>query len=141
MMRPIGRFLASLFSAGLMLCLASCGDAQRTYPVRGKVLFRDKPADGAVVTLVRLGENDAKSGRPSAVVRPDGTFRLSTHGTFDGAPTGAYAVTIIYLSPEKKVDDQNAGPDLLRGKYSNAASPLRVEINPMDNELEPFLLR
>ncbi len=71
-----------------------------------------------------------------------GRFRLSTGGTFDGAPAGSYAVTIIYLSPETKVDDQNAGPDLLKGKYRAAATtPLRVEIKAGDNELDPFELR
>src|SRR5262245_59067720 len=102
----------------LLLCLASCGDPKRPHPVSGQVFFRDKPAEGAVVTFVPEGNDDAKAARPAGVVGPDGGFRLSTRGTFDGAPVGRYAVTIFYLSPEKKVDGQNVGPDLLQGRYS-----------------------
>src|SRR5436309_1736724 len=129
MIHSIKRVLTSCLIAAIVLSLVSCGDAKRPYPVSGKVLFREEPAEGAVVTFVPLDANDAKSFRPSAVVRPDGTFRLSTRGTFDGAPTGSYAVTIIYLSPVKMVDDQNAGPDLLEGRYSDPkTTPLRAEV-------------
>jgi hypothetical protein len=123
----------------LILLCTSCGDAQRPHPARGQVMFRNKPAEGAVVTLVPA---DAKGARPAGVVAPDGSFRLSTRGTFDGAPVGKYAVTIFYLSPETKKDDQNAGPDLLQGRYRDpATTPLKVEIKPEDNVLEPFLLK
>lgn len=139
---PTARLLAVCFGAALLLSLAACADANRSHPVSGLVLFRGKPAEGAIITFVPRTDDNVKNFRPSAIVRPDGSFRLSTRGTFDGAPAGAYAVTIIYPSPEAKVDDQNAGPDLLQGKYRDAGTtPLRAEIKPGDNDLEPFVLR
>jgi len=91
--------------------------------------------------LVPLDDNDAKMPRPGAQVKRNGSFQLSTYASYDGAPAGRYAVTIVYPSPEKKVDGENAGPDLLRGRYGDAkTTPLRVEIKEGTNEMEPFNL-
>src|SRR5262245_45877792 len=125
------RCLILALLGGLILSLASCGrgDRRPVYTVSGKVFFRGKPAEGAQVTLVPLNDNDAKTSHPGGQVRKNGSFRLSTYLSYDGAPAGRYAVRIIYRSPEKKVDDENAGPDLLRGKYGDPRkTPLRVEI-------------
>jgi hypothetical protein len=112
------------------------------YPSSGKVFFKGKPAEGAQVTLIPLDDNDAKTPWPGAQVRRNGAFRLSTYASYDGAPAGHYAVTIIYRSPEQKVDDENRGPDLLRGKYSDPkTTPLRIEIEERTNELGPFNLK
>ena len=79
--------------------------------------------------------------RPGAQVKRNGSFRLSTYASHDGAPAGRYAVSIVYRSPEKLVDGENAGPDLLRGRYGDPkTTPLRVEIKEDTNELEPFYL-
>ena len=117
------------------------GAADPPQPVRGKVLFQGKPAPGAVVTLVsRSGGAPAK--QYSGVVGQDGTFKISGRGTFDGAPAGRYGVTIFDPSAEKQVDGQNAGPDLLKGKYADSkTTPLKVEVKPGENELEPFHLK
>lgn len=126
----------------LAMGLASCGrgDRKAVYPVRGKVFFKGRAAEGAWVTLVPL-DGDANVPRPGAQVKRNGSFRLSTYANYDGAPAGRYAVTIVYRSPEKKVDGDNAGPDLLRGRYADAkTTPLRVEIKDGPNDLEPFNL-
>jgi hypothetical protein len=130
--------------AGLVLSLAGCTKSDRpsVYPVNGKVFYKGKPAEGAYLTLVPLDENAAGRPRPGALVKKDGSFRLSTYTSHDGAPAGRYAATIIYRSPEKKIDDENAGPDLLRGRYSDPkTSLLHVEIKEGTNELEPFNLK
>lgn len=125
----------------LVLAMASCSPSNPPQPVHGQVFFRDRPAEGAVVTLVPQSENP-QAPRPSGIVGKDGAFKLSTAGAFDGAPVGKYAVTIFYLSPEKRVDDQNAGPDLLQGRYRDPrTTPLKVEIKHGANELEPFRLK
>ncbi len=129
---------------GLLLAAASCdhGAGEPTYPVRGRVLFRGKPAEGARVTLVPRDRTGPQAPRPTAAVERDGTFRLSTRLAYDGAPAGRYAVTIVYLSPAKKVDDENAGPDLLRGKYRDPrTTPLTADVKPGDNELPVFHLK
>src|SRR5271163_4500577 len=110
MMRP-GRFASLLLACGLLL-LASCrADPNRPHPVSGKVFFQKQPAHGALVTFVPLSNNDSKAARATATVDKDGGFRLTTRRAYDGAAAGFYAVTIVYLSPETMVEEQNAGPD------------------------------
>jgi len=143
MMPRFVRCLVFGLLVGLAVGLASCGQGDRkaVYPVSGKVFFKGKPAEGAQVTLVPLDDNDAKMPRPGAQVKRNGSFRLSTYASYDGAPAGRYAVTIVYRSPETKVDGENAGPDLLRGSYGDPkTTPLQVEIKNGTNELEPFNL-
>ncbi|MGO8748111.1 MAG: hypothetical protein ACLQNE_19225 [Thermoguttaceae bacterium] len=134
---------AALFT-GLMLQFASCGRGGHApaYPVTGKVLFKGKPAEGAQVTFIGLDEKDPKSPKPGAQVKKNGVFRLSTFLSYDGAPAGRYAVTVVYRSPLRKVNDENTGPDLLRGRYADAkTTPLKAEIKTGNNELEPFDLQ
>lgn len=131
-----------VFLYGLaVLSLASCGKCDRkpVYSVTGKVFFRGQPAAGARVTLIPLEDYDPGTPRPGAQVKKDGSFRLSTYRSYDGAPEGSYAVTIVYRSPIRKEDDENRGPDLLQGKYSDPKkTPLRVVIKAASNELAPF---
>lgn len=126
---------------GLALgCVAGCRDPQPPQPVRGAVFFRGKPAEGAVVTLQSQEEGTAVR-RFAGIAGADGVFRISSRGAFDGVPAGRYSVTIFYLSPEKKADGQNAGPDLLKGKYADAkTTPLQIEVKAGENELPPFRL-
>jgi hypothetical protein len=142
-MIPLGRRALILVSAALIVSLTSCkADPNRPHPVSGKVLFQEQPATGALVTFVPTSNTDPKAPRPTATVDKNGNFKLTTRLSYDGAPAGQYAVTIIYLSPEKMVDDQNAGPDLLEGRYANpATTPLRATIKAGKNELEPFNLQ
>jgi hypothetical protein len=127
-----------------VLSLASCsqGGRKSVYSASGKVFFRGQPAQGALVTLIPLEDDDSGTPRPGAQVKKDGSFRLSTYRSYDGAPAGSYAVAIVYRSPIRKVDDENAGPDLLQGKYSDPKkTPLRVVIQEGPNELTPFDLK
>jgi hypothetical protein len=132
-----------LLFAGALLLLASCrADPQRPHPVSGKVFFQKQPAHGAIVTFVLLSAADAKAPRPTAMVGKDGSFELTTRRARDGAPAGHYAVTIVYPSSETIVEDQNAGPDLLEGRYADPkTTPLHAEVKPGKNELEPFDLK
>ena len=78
----------------------------------------------------------------AAEVGRDGAFRLSTYASYDGAPPGRYAVLIVYPSPAQKIDGENAGPDLLQGRYADPkTTPLRAEIKEGTNDLEPFNVR
>jgi hypothetical protein len=119
--------------------ICGCRGEPPPQPVRGSVFYRGKPAEGAVVTFVALESESNPPKRFAAIAGADGSFRVSSRGVHDGIPVGTYAIAVFYLSPEKKADGLNAGPDLLKGKYSDAkTSSLRAELKPGENELPPF---
>jgi hypothetical protein len=126
--------------SGLALGLASCGKNGRlpVCPTQGKAFVRGRPAAGAHVTFHPPGD---AGPRPTARVDGDGSFRLSTYLSHDGAPPGRYAVTVVWPSPERRVDQESAGPDLLRGKYADPrTTPLAAEVQAGTNDLTPFEL-
>jgi serine/threonine-protein phosphatase CPPED1 len=93
-----------------------------THPAGGFVYFEGTPIPGAVVTFTK-----AKGASATGVVEADGSFKLSTYQAFDGAPAGAYQVTIT------------AGKSAVKGlpaKYATAAkSELRATIQAGKNEI------
>ncbi|MGV3485973.1 MAG: hypothetical protein ACO1RT_16275 [Planctomycetaceae bacterium] len=80
-----------------LVCQGCGGDDWRsaTYPAQGQVLINGAAPAGAVVELHAAGEKpDSRNSRPWAVVQDDGSYRLTTYTTGDGAPPGQYAVTV-----------------------------------------------
>jgi hypothetical protein len=115
------------------------------YSVSGKVLVDGEPATRAEITLHPLDplhKKDDKTVRPFAVVDPDGSFRLSTYETCDGAPAGEYAVTVVWPSfTTDPLGEETPGPDRLRKRYADARrSAFRATIREGDNQLPPFEL-
>ncbi len=143
-MNSLPRFCLTLLLIGLILGPAGCRRAEHepVYPVVGKVFYKGKPAEWARVTLYPMDDGDPKRRRPGGQVDNSGEFRLSTYASFDGAPAGRYAVTIVYPSPARKENGENIGPDLLQGRYADPkTTPLSVEIKEGTNTLEPFNLK
>jgi hypothetical protein len=135
------KLLLPTLVVGLGLGLSACrpSDRKPVYPATGRVFCQGKPAEGASVALVPLDDDNPKARRPGAQVQQDGSFRLSTYDSYDGAPAGRYAVTIVYPSPAKKENGENVGPDLLQGRYADPkTTPLTVELKAETNTLEPF---
>ena len=140
-MNRCSKFILLTLMGGLTLGPAACrrSDPRAVYPVSGAVFYNGKPAEGAQVTFVPRDQNDPKTPQPGAQVRRNGSFRLNTYASYDGAPAGHYAVTIIYRSPERKENDENVGPDLLRGRYADPkTTPLAAEVTAEKNDLAPF---
>src|SRR5437762_400437 len=114
----------------LSLLVLSCSSQTKhaeLYPVRGKVLFNDKPAAGVQLTLHADGKPESHSGATS---ESDGTFTVTTDGA-PGAPTGDYTVTMLWMQ-EKPPPDLKKGEtismslvsdpvDRLKGKYNAPA--------------------
>ena len=140
----LARFLPLAIAAlALAFGAVSCrqGSHERLYPTTGKVFYKGKPTEGAQVTFVSLTDHDAKKPKPGGQVGSNGVFRLSTYASYDGAPPGRYAVLIVYPSPDRKIDGEIAGPDLLQGRYADPkTTPLAAEIKEETNNLEPFNL-
>src|SRR5436309_2599834 len=81
----------------LTLCtLTGCGNEERVplCPVAGKLFVAGMPAGNANIYFYPCDPGQQRV--PVAVTAPDGTFRLTTICSGDGAPEGHYAVTVVW---------------------------------------------
>jgi hypothetical protein len=126
--------------------LSCSGSGGKLNPVEGKVLYKDKPLKGAVLTFHPKGANDVTTVRPVGMTREDGTFTLTT-GQKEGAPAGEYVVTLLCpeeVNPSKKSFSTKAPEtqDRFQGAYAKPeTSTFKVEIKKGTNQLEPFRLK
>lgn len=102
-----------------MIAGCGAGDRKRVYPVSGAVFVHGQPAIGARV-FFSPAENptNPRALRPFAVVDEDGSFRLTTYTTYDGAPTGEYVVIVTWSEQPAGASGNDAafrGPDRLKG--------------------------
>jgi hypothetical protein len=147
---PARAALPGLALAALTLLGASCRKGPLCYPVRGQLLVGNQPAEGALVVFVPAPDPGGQAPRPSATVGADGSFTLQTYDsqtrtTQTGAPPGAYVVTVLWQPEEAKDPSRERTsadlPDRLQARYADpATSPLRAEVKPGGNDLEPFRL-
>jgi hypothetical protein len=137
----------SLLAMGVCLLICGCGskpaDRPDVHPVRGRLLIGGQPTPGACVTLHALGNTGAAKFMPHGRVEPDGSFRLSTFNTFDGAPVGKYALCVVWPGPPPKGEgDDVDGPDRLRNIYADPKRPAtQVEIARDTTELATIELK
>ena len=141
-----------------VLCCLSCSSGGLN-PVHGKVLYKDEPIEGVVVTL-HPKHTGIHTLLPVGQTKKDGTFTLTT-GKNEGAPAGEYVVTFS-CPQEGAIKGQKGKPkktasfnqeegfmggfvnleDRFKGAYSNEAkSTFKVEIKKGKNVLEPFNLK
>jgi hypothetical protein len=132
----------------LLLGGVSCsgGGPAALNPVKGKLLYKDQPIGGAVVSFHPTGGGDALAARPVGMTKEDGTFSLTT-GQAEGAPAGEYVVTVVWPGEAggKKKVMSTAPPetvDRLQGAYANRdTSSIKAEVKKGENQLEPFHLK
>lgn len=137
-------------AAALLTVLAACSSSSPlpVYPVSGTLKLKGEPASGAHVvfhptTPIQLPS--AKEGTPgepvspTAVVQPDGTFKVTSFVGGDGAPAGDYSVTVTWLKTITKNGQPEAGPNVIPPAYAKAEStPLKVTVKSESNTLEPW---
>jgi hypothetical protein len=86
-------------AALVLLGLGGCG-ANRTYPVEGKVLFKDgTPVTGGLVVFESVDQPTVCARGP---IRADGSFRLGTFKTNDGAVPGRHRVLVTPPMPNSQ---------------------------------------
>ncbi|GIW98619.1 MAG: hypothetical protein KatS3mg111_1952 [Pirellulaceae bacterium] len=120
---------------------SGCGDADwhaETHPAQGRITINGSPPVGAVITLYPTGGKvDTRNSTPWALVEEDGSFTLSTYELGDGAPAGAYKLTVRW--PVDVTDMSAALTDRLQGAYSRPErSQWTVTIEEGENQLPPI---
>src|SRR5262245_1118276 len=98
-----------------LFCLSCSGSGSALNPVKGKVLYKNQPIKGALVTFHPKGHTDINTVRPTGLTREDGTFNVTT-GQKEGAPAGEYVVTLI-CSEEKKGKKVGTEPAETRDRF------------------------
>ncbi len=90
-------------------------------PVAGRVLLDGEPIQDADVVLhpAQAVDDGLPVYMPRGRTGADGTFRLSTYRTGDGAPPGEYLVALSWGGPLAGLseDEQDALPERLSRKY------------------------
>ena len=132
----------ALVAVSLLLFIAGCAKkgGLETAPVSGKVTYRGKALSTGTVMFVP-GEGPAATGE----IGNDGTYKLTTYKTDDGAVIGLHKVTITALQgmdgalPELR--SGTPGP-LVPAKYLNAeSSGLTADVKPKTNNEVNFDLK
>lgn len=116
------------------------------YPVSGKVTFRGKPIVDATVVLhpVTKPSEEDNFFLPRGNVLSDGSFRLTTYNSHDGAPAGDYKVTFDWTGSHEGLDEDeiDARKQILPRKYTSPdTSEFVVTISEGANKLDTFKLR
>jgi hypothetical protein len=137
---PLRRWLILL----PLLCALGCSGNDKLNPVKGKLLYKDQPLKGALVTFHPQGATDAKTLLPVGHTDEEGNFTLST-GPDAGAPEGEYVITVICPEEVKQKGPSMEPPDSkdrFKGAYANrATSKIKQSIKKGPNELEPIRLQ
>jgi hypothetical protein len=120
----------------LLLLVAGCG-GNKTYPVQGRVVFKDgtpiEPLVGGQVVFEPLDPGAKESAR--GIIQPDGTFRLGTHDTADGAPLGRYRVLVSPQPlPPKDAEKRPPAPVVDLRYQSPDKSPLEQTVTTGPND-------
>lgn len=97
-----------------LLLLAGCGSSGPTVvPVHGKVTWKGQPLDSGTVVFHQVNLPAGELRRPAmALLKPDGTFRLSSLEEGDGVLPGRYAVSVQSLTGGNAMEflDANSAP-------------------------------
>jgi hypothetical protein len=118
-----------LSSLLLGLYLAGCSNSERleTAKVTGKVTFNDEVVSRGVVSFSPQAGRGGKG-----LIRPDGTYELTTYTEGDGAIHGKHRVSVTSTAPRKSVDEE---PEfLVPPRFGEpATSGLEYEVLPRED--------
>ncbi|MFO1096213.1 MAG: hypothetical protein U0992_23340 [Planctomycetaceae bacterium] len=136
----------TLGTLGIAVIFAGCGNTQNSWekvvPAEGVISFKGKPLAGALITLVPQDVSFPPSVRPNATSGPDGTFKLGTYSTADGAPAGEYKALVLHYPVVGSKKSPNAGPNDLPKKYSRPeTTTLTVRVAEDSSKLQPLELK
>ncbi len=126
------------FVLAIGLGILGCSSGPKTYPVKGKVVFKDtgKPLSGGTVLFESVADPNIKA---SGDLEPDGSFELGSNVGKMGVVQGEHRILIMPPLPEY-------GPELKKGvihpRYQRfETSELKFTVTPGDNYCEIQLER
>jgi hypothetical protein len=137
--------LGSVGLAGILCFLvAGCSSHEQSpvYPVHGQVLLNGKALADAIVSF-HTQDGGLSGTFPSAHTDSDGRFALTTYVHEDGAPQGAYTISVVcfrasQLGKGKTGRAQNVVPS----RYASPeGSGLTATVSPGANDLPVFKLK
>lgn len=152
-MIPSTRMFSTVANCLLALLICGCGSEGGRPPmgkVRGVVTYKGKPVSGAVVNLSMEGASRGASGTTDE----NGSYKLTTFDTNDGAFVGTHKVTVAKAAAaslgkdpkELKPEDllkitsegklkETAKTSEIPAKYADfKTSKLQLTIEPGDNQ-------
>lgn len=127
--------LLVLVAAAGLLVGCSSSDGVTLFPVEGEIKLNGQPLAGAQVVF---HPRQPKDKVPPARAQTDssGHFKLTTFDTHDGAPAGAYSVTVEYFPLLQQQGEFIAGRNILPPKYASpATTDLKIEVAAGPNKL------
>jgi hypothetical protein len=116
----------------LLAAAAGCG-SRPTYPVRGKVVFKDgTPLTSGLVRFRPAEANLQVTARGD--IQKDGTFQLGTYHEDDGAVPGKYQVAIT-PPPRPKRRERPIGKPVIDPRFEDFdTSGIAVEVAKRKND-------
>lgn len=136
---PKSAWLLILVAVLAPTTMFSCGPSEvrvPVYPVSGKVTYKGEAAEGAQVVLHAKGHSLPPNTVASGKAGSDGTFKVGTYQTGDGAPAGDYTVTVTWNKVVKTDGGAGPGPNVLPKEYGAAdTSKLTVTVKEGQNEI------
>jgi hypothetical protein len=136
-------FSALVVLAALALGCSSEPTRKPVFAASGTATFKGEPMRGALISFHPLGDPDPLALRAQATADTDGRFALTTYATGDGAPAGAYAVTIYWPSKRAKGKAADAGEEddvppcrLNRAHADPKTTKLRATVREHSNTID-----
>jgi hypothetical protein len=139
-----------MLAVGAALIGPACNkSSMKLYPVKGQVLYKGKPAEGAQVVFqpqddanaAEGGTTESETAQPMAygTVAADGSFSLRTEPIGEGAAPGEYKVLITWYGVDPRDPEQHVSK--LPVKYADPSNPvLKATVKEEVNELPAFNL-
>lgn len=112
-------FLRLVICAILSCSLLGCkrGNELETATVTGKVSLDSKP-----LTYGNVGFVPSRGRGAWGDIQPDGTYKLHTYGTDDGAIIGSHKVTVTTLPRRTTIEEPTSSSSLTPDKYASPES-------------------
>ena len=139
------RFLCFIAGSALVASVAGCGshsappgpNLAKTYPVEGKVLFKDKsPLRGGIIYFTPVETKDGSHIRyeGNSLIDAEGHFKIGLNGNEAGVAEGDYKVSVM---PRDYKELPNSNSARISNPYRNqGTTPITLKVKPEKNTFQ-----